>query len=567
MRDINEIMLGRRSLDGVVDLTADVRGNWKTPVVDATFTLVNGAVEGVKFDGLTGTAVYENNRVLLDARLQQTPTAFVTVKGTTPVPGRAPADSPIDLDVQSTAVNLGLVQAFTSEVTNVSGEVQSNVHVGGTLEAPSLAGRVDITQAAFAVVATRVAYNNVTARLTLDGDRVLIDRFEISDPERDQLVALGELGIERRTVGAVNVQVSAARFKVLDNQMGRVEVDADIRVTGDARRPEILGDISTRDGRIEVDRLLERYMSSPYSTEPTLSARATTVNTTATQQASVKTISSTPAAEELSRSALFDAASINVRIRFPDDLQLRGQNLRAGFARIGLGDMNITVGGDLQVRKAPGSTPDLVGTVSVVRGYYDFQGRRFEVLRDSLIRFEGVQPIDQSLMVSAQREISGVTAFVQIRGTARNPELAVSSSPMLDEADILSLIVFNQPINQLAEAQRLNLAERAAALAAGYLTTPLANSIARALDLDLFEIRPGDDLSPTSVMVGQQIGSRLFVAFREEFGAEDRSQLSLEVRINRFLRLVTSMAQGAQRSHRSQRVEANGTDLIFVIDY
>jgi translocation and assembly module TamB len=160
-----------------------------------------------------------------------------------------------------------------------------------------------------------------------------------------------------------------------------------------------------------------------------------------------------------------------------------------------------------------------------------------------------------------------VTAIVNIRGTVRHPELTLSSSPSLDEADILSLIVFNQPINQLAEGQRLNLAERAASLAAGYLTTPLANSIARALDLDLLEIRAEGDSGQPSVMIGQQFGSRLFVTFREEFGAEDRSQLSLEYRINQFLRLVTSIAQGAQRSHRSQRVEANGTDLIFVIDY
>ena len=244
-----------------------------------------------------------------------------------------------------------------------------------------------------------------------------------------------------------------------------------------------------------------------------------------------------------------------MRLRLPDDLLLRGRDMHASFSRVGLGDMNITVGGELQIRKAPGGgEPALVGTVTVVRGFYDFQGRRFEVLRDSQIRFGGTRPIDPALQVDAQRIISGVTAIVNIRGTARQPQVNLSSQPPLDEADVLSLIVFNQSINQLGEGERLNLAERAGGLAVGYLATPLANSIARALDLDIFEIRAtGGENGQPSMAVGQQFGSRLFVSFRQEFGSDDYSQLSLEYRINELLRFVSTVTQGTQRSHRTQR--------------
>jgi translocation and assembly module TamB len=242
--------------------------------------------------------------------------------------------------------------------------------------------------------------------------------------------------------------------------------------------------------------------------------------------------------------------------------------MQASFSRIGLGDMNITVGGDLNVRKDPSAEPEIIGTVSVVRGFYDFQGRRFEVLRDSLIRFLGNKPVDPALQVSAQRIISGVTAIVNIRGTVREPSVTLASNPPMDEADVLSLIVFNQPINQLGEAERLNLVERAGTMAAGYLTTPLANSIAQALDLDMVEIRASGGINgQPSVALGQQFGSRLFVSFKQEFGSYDRSELSFEYRINELLRLVSTVAQGAQQSHRTQRVDTTGSDLIFVISY
>ena len=257
-----------------------------------------------------------------------------------------------------------------------------------------------------------------------------------------------------------------------------------------------------------------------------------------------------------------------MRLSLPDDLVLRGRDMHASFSRIGMGDMNITVGGDLQIRKAPGGEPDLVGTVTVVRGFYDFQGRRFEVLRDSQIRFQGIRPVDPALQVDAQRVISGVTAIVNIRGTARQPQVRLSSQPPLDEADVLSLIVFNQPINQLGQGERLNLAERAGGLAVGYLASPLANSIADALNLDIFEIRPtGEESGRPSIAVGQQFGSRLFVSFRQEFGSEDFSLLSFEYRLNDLLRLVSTVTQGSQRSHRLQRLDTTGVDLIYTISY
>ncbi len=303
---------------------------------------------------------------------------------------------------------------------------------------------------------------------------------------------------------------------MLDNEFGDMQIDSDVRVTGEVAKPMVTGEIVTRPGRLEVDQILEQL-----SRKPLFAPKRPSRTETATPVAGEQPVA---AAGDNPQVGIYDAATIDVRLRLPDDLLLRGRDMHASFSRIGLGDMNITVGGELQIRKAPAGQPDVIGTVTVVRGFYDFQGRRFEVLRDSQIRFQGTRPIDPALQVDAQRIISGVTAIVNIRGTARQPQVQLSSQPPLDEADVLSLIVFNQPINQLGEGERLNLAERAGGLAVGYLATPLANSIARALDLDIFEIRAtGGENGQPSIAVGQQFGSRLFVSFRQEFGSDDYS--------------------------------------------
>ena len=118
--------------------------------------------------------------------------------------------------------------------------------------------------------ATGVTYTNAIARLLFEDDRLLVDRFEISDNGRDRLVAIGELGIIRRIVGEMNLQISADGFQVLDNQFGDVEIQTDLRVTGDVAKPHISGEIRTDAGRLEVDQLLEQLTRSPYRTEATV---------------------------------------------------------------------------------------------------------------------------------------------------------------------------------------------------------------------------------------------------------------------------------------------------------
>jgi autotransporter translocation and assembly factor TamB len=560
VQDINELMLGQRAMTGVLNANADLQGTRNDPRVQGQFVLTSGSVEGVQFESLAGKATYAGHAADVDVRLQQTPAAVLTAVGTVPVPsgpGNTTRTDQFNLDLKSTPIDLALFQAATTQLTKMTGQVEANVHVAGTIDAPRLTGLVETANAGFAVKDTGVLYSNAIARLNFEGDRLFVERLQISDDDGDELVAIGDLGIARRNLGAMNVQLSSHQFKVLDNQLGHVEIDSDVRITGDASRPQITGEVSSKNARLEVDRLLEELTRSPYSTEAT---RATVSETPGTVDLAPPVANARP--------TLYDAATVNIHVLLPDDVVLRGRDMQASFSRIGLGDMNITVGGDLTIRKGPSTPPEVVGTVSVVRGFYDFQSRRFEVLRDSQIRFLGNRPVDPALQVDAQRVISGVTAVVNIRGTVRQPAVTLSSSPPMDEADVLSLIVFNQPINQLGEAERLNLVERAGTMAAGYLTTPLANSIADALDLDLFEIRAAGGINDQpSVALGQQFGSRLFVSFKQEFGPDDRSELSFEYRISELLRLVSTVAQGAQQSHRTQRVDTTGSDLIFVISY
>jgi translocation and assembly module TamB len=152
----------------------------------------------------------------------------------------------------------------------------------------------------------------------------------------------------------------------------------------------------------------------------------------------------------------------------------------------------------------------------------------------------------------------------------RQPELSFSSNPPLDQADILSLIVFNQPINELGEGEQVSLAQRATALAGGYLASGLARSIGNALDLDEFEIQAeGEQGFGPSLTVGEQVGEKFFFRIRQGFGDAQATELILEYQLTDFLRLQGTAAETAGGSQRLtfRRVERGGLDLFFFFSY
>jgi autotransporter translocation and assembly factor TamB len=211
-----------------------------------------------------------------------------------------------------------------------------------------------------------------------------------------------------------------------------------------------------------------------------------------------------------------------------------------------------------------------------VRGFYEFQGRRFTIERGGTLRFLGLPDLNPNLDVRAERLIpnSGITARIHITGTARAPQLALSSTPVgLDEADILSMIVFNRSVNELGSGERASLAETAGGIASGFVASSLGRSIGRALDVDLFEITTSDpETGETAggVTLGKQVGDKAFVRFRQQFGQRSFTEFMLEYQLARFLRVDTRISPettGVANRLTQRRTERAGVDLIFFFSY
>jgi translocation and assembly module TamB len=599
LQQLQTILLMDRGLSGTLSATAAISGTAEAPAVDGRVEIADGGFQGYKYQSLTADLDYTTERLGVDAVLQQSATETITAKGSVPMtlfkpsPGEhvdQSAQDTVDLRIKSTALNLGIIQGFTTQVTAVSGTLEADVQVTGSGRDPHVQGFVDIRNGAFGIPAGGVSYTGLNTRIDLEPEKVRLQKFAILDEHGQPLTVSGELAVHSRQVGAVNISIDSDNFEVIDNELGDVGIDSELTVTGELRRPQIRGSIRLEAARLEVDRILQLFYD-PYSVQelpPVVSAERTVEGSGSAQEATaaaLKRAETTPAVPGTVAQAeagnvpapagAFAPVELDLRLEIPDNLVLRGRKLRPGGpTAASLGDVNITVGGDLQIVKPANQQLLLLGTIETVRGTYEFQGRRFDLQRGGTLRFLGEPQPNPALDIIATRTIpnTGVEARVRIQGTAKAPQLTLTSNPPLEESDILALIVFNRPVNELGSGERASLAATAGGIATGFIAAPLGESIGRALDLDLFEISTTteDGELGAGLTVGQQIGDRAFIKVRQQLGERNTTEFLLDYQLADFLRMQTTAApetSGSANRIGQRRIERAGVDLIFFFSY
>jgi hypothetical protein len=386
---LDALMLGDQRLAGRLNANATVSGTTAAPRVAGDFMLTQGAFRNFKFMSFGGKVDYADMGLNLDVRLDQDAQQWLTAKGFAPttlfqrtphaMEGEhvaPPLGEAINIDVASSQIDLGIVQGFTSYVTNVSGTLQANFKVTGSGYDPHLDGGIDIKGGAFAAPDLGTSFSGLDTRIELKPDEVTIDQFRILDKNKKPMTIGGSLSLHERSVGAVDIKVQSDDFKVMANKTADLKFDSDFHVTGTVRAPKVEGTVEVEPGTIDVADVLQRATArNAYST-------------TATEISPAESGGPEPTTPPLP--GMFDALELHLGLAIPGDLLLKGNNIKPANAPIDVGDMNAYVGGAMTIDKAPGGTLRLTGEVNTVRGSYSFPGtERFDIMRDGRIRFAG----------------------------------------------------------------------------------------------------------------------------------------------------------------------------------
>lgn len=193
---------------------------------------------------------------------------------------------------------------------------------------------------------------------------------------------------------------------------------------------------------------------------------------------------------------------------------------------------------DVRLRGAA-TAPELFGRVQLVRGDYDFAGKRFALTRGD-IRFQGGNPPDPVINITAENTGNGFTAFLNVDGTAQRPQIKFSSIPSLPEDEVLSRVLFGSRVTDLSAPEAIQLAGALSSLRGGGFN-PIG-AVSKGLGIDRLRILPADVVTGrrTTVAAGQYVGRNVYVELATD--AAGYNATSIEIGLTRTLSVLSQVA-------------------------
>ncbi|RZJ81476.1 MAG: hypothetical protein EON88_31015, partial [Brevundimonas sp.] len=322
---------------------------------------------------------------------------------------------------------------FLGGERSLSGQMNANATLGGTLNEPRINGRLDLQQGAFRDNATGLRLEGVTLNSRFDDTTALIETFSANDGANGQVSGEGRIGL--RQGSGSSFQLLLRRFRIIDNDIAEARASGPLTVIrGEDGNIRLAGQIDIDEARIEAN---------PPGSNGIVRMDVVEIN---------RPGGDVPEADQnrsrgpqIGMDIAIRSSSNNVRVVG------RGLNVEMG--------VNARVGGTI-------SRPVLTGTARVVRGDYDFAGKRFVFDETGSVTLS-TNPDQIRLNLSATREDPALTATIRVTGTAARPEIALTSTPALPQDEILSQVLFGRSASQLSAFEAAQLAAGVAALAGG----------------------------------------------------------------------------------------------------
>jgi len=387
---------------------------------------------------------------------------------------------------------------FMGGERSLSGNVHATGTLAGTIADPQARGEAGISNGAFNDSATGLKLANVSLAARLDQTAVDVSNFTGQDGAGGSVSGQGRISLERAGVSSFRLDLN--RFRLIDNDIATASASGQATISRAA------------DGSVKLAGALNIDRADVAANPPTPSG---------VTPMDVVEINRRPGTggrlqAEGGRAV---AVALDVSLQASRGVYLKGRGLNLELS------LDAHVGGTT-------AAPDLSGTAHLVRGDYDFAGKRFSFDNRGVV-YLSTDPERIRLDLTATRDDPSLTAVIRIEGTAAKPRISLTSTPVLPSDEVLSQVLFGASAAQLSPLDAATLASAAASLAggAGFDITGNLRSFAH-LDRLAF----GGDTPGAIISGGKYVTNNVYI---EIAGSPNGPTGSVEWRIKKNLSLIS----------------------------
>ncbi|HEX8271910.1 MAG TPA: translocation/assembly module TamB domain-containing protein [Longimicrobiaceae bacterium] len=482
---------------GLLSLDAQLRGTGRSPVISGTAGLVEAVVDTVRVPDARASFAYADRVLRGDAQLTSGARILLAADGRVPVDlalsgvegPRFAADAPLVLDVRADSLPLEALPGFTTAVSDVRGRLVGSLAVRGTRADPDVRGVVNLDLGSLRVVQPGIELRDLAGTVRVEGDTALVDSLTARS-RRGTLRVAGGLDLATLTQPGFDLRLAARDARVLDNEQGKVEADADLVLAGPWTGARLTGDLRVRRGVVYA---------------PEMDAQRIDIDAP-----SVTALGDTAALRALPvENALLANLRVDVGVSIAPDTWVRNSQANVEiYTPAETGALAITMDRATQALT-------LRGTVNTDRGEYTFAGRRIRLTQGTVV-FLGQSPLDPILQLKAEQEVRlpNRPAFaiqLLVGGTLRVPRLTLQSNaqPPISESDLLSYFAFGESTSSLLQPNSGGsigggsggggallgpvgalATQQLGATAVGTVVDQIEQQARRSLNLDVFNVTP-----------------------------------------------------------------------------
>jgi len=315
---------------------------------------------------------------------------------------------------------------------SVSGKVTAQGELRGTLSDPGAVGTLALDGGKFTDAETGLKLQDVTLRAALDDYAVDVSQVSGADGHGGQVSGSGRISLFRE--GDSTFRLNLKAFRLIDNKLGSASASGQATLDRAA------------DGKVRIVGALNIDRADIAANPPIPSGVVPMDVIEINQPVDLSSAVRGPAPREA-------PIALDVSLKANRGVFVKGRGLDVELS------LDAHVGGTT-------NNPVLTGAAHVVRGDYDFAGKRFQFDNRGVV-YLGSTAEAIRLDLTATRDDPALTAVIRITGTAARPKIALTSTPVLPTDEVLSQVLFGSSASQLTSGEAAQLASALSALATG----------------------------------------------------------------------------------------------------
>jgi translocation and assembly module TamB len=506
-------------LAGKLDAKATVRGTIAQPTGQLDLAIAALNLDDMRYDKFAVHGGFDGKKVVATLDAHEVKGGNLAANATLPVD----AQQPVAAALRASGFYLDIENAGLTNPRLLKGTLNAQLDVHGPRANPTIQGFVKLDQGQLALAADARVYQDVSIDVAIhDGNVTLRNaQAQIAD---GKIKASGSARLAGLRPESVDLRAEASKFPLPTGQFG-AWLDANVTLHGEQTPEGMSGTLVVEKGTANLPKLAGGKKLQP--TGPL---------------EDVKFVDAKARRDEARRKeAEKQAPTTELLARIPGPFHVRSKELSTDLA------------GNVQVAIA-GPVMRLTGHVHTNGGWLELLGRRYNIEK-ARVGFGGEAELNPELDVRLTRELSNTRLIIEVHGTAKKPELVLSSDPPIyDQAQVIAAILSGDPATQRVDDRSLD--QKVTGAVSGLLVGKIKDQIAPNLPIDVIKVETGTEgatgLADTRVEVGKYITDSIYVSYVHQFGATfvgtqriNSNEAELQWRFKKHYELETAFGDAA----------------------